>query len=105
MAAAVAVVARELALVDPEAGPEQFSAGITAANGTWLRVRDSRVRLSLGLLDRVAGDAVLHREFEDAWFVRKAGALTLSDSAESWTPRRLAWVLPPYRRAFTDLDA
>ncbi|MEY9935008.1 hypothetical protein ABH926_009679 [Catenulispora sp. GP43] len=137
----VAAVARDLALLGPDADPAQLLDGLDLANGTWLRVRDDHpqpwqtvpaalgftsdvslyfrldkwqdltaqqddlIRLSLGLLDHVPGDMVLHREYETAWFVRKAGVLTLTDLADRWTPERLAWVTHPYQRAFIDLDA
>lgn len=47
---------------------------------------------------------MLHRELEAGWFVRRSGALVLSDRADLWIPERLAWVARPYTRALIDLD-
>lgn len=66
--------------------------------------QDDVVRLALGLLDADSGDAVLHRELEAGWFIRRAGALALSDRTDLWTPERLAWVTQPYIRTLIDLD-
>lgn len=50
------------------------------------------------LLERVPGDAVLHYEDAEVWFVRRGGELILNDDDEIWIPDRLARVPPPYRR-------
>jgi hypothetical protein len=51
---------------------------------------DELVRLTFGVLDVVPGDAVLHRESETIWLLRRGGELSLHESAEVWTPARLA---------------
>ena len=61
--------------------------------------------LIAGLLDRIPGDALLHRDLESAWLVRKDGDLILDESDEAWPQQRLAALGPPYRRAVIDLDA
>jgi hypothetical protein len=66
--------------------------------------QDDALRLALGLLDHDPGDAVFHRELEAGWFVRKGGALVLSDRTDLWTPERLAWVSHPYTQALIELD-
>ncbi|WP_409494332.1 SitI3 family protein [Amycolatopsis sp. cmx-11-12] len=60
--------------------------------------QDHMIRLTLGLLDVVPGDAVLHFDYETVWLVRREGVLSLSDRQDLWTLRRLAMVRPPYRR-------
>ena len=62
------------------------------------------VGLTLDVMGRIAGDAVLHREMETAWLVRKDGSITLNDRDDIWPPERLASVPQPYRRAAIDLD-
>ncbi|HEX5115505.1 MAG TPA: SitI3 family protein [Pseudonocardiaceae bacterium] len=60
---------------------------------------DDMVRLLVGVLGRIAGDAVLHFQFETVWLLRKDGELTLNERDEHvWTPTRLAAVHLPYRR-------
>lgn len=60
---------------------------------------DDVLRLSVGLLDRVTGDAVLHREYEEILLLRRSGRLTLSERDELWTPERLGAVSPrPFHR-------
>ena len=66
--------------------------------------QDAIVRLAMALLHNVPGDAVLHREMETAWLIRKDDDITLNERDDLWTPERLAMVPPPYRRATTDLD-
>jgi hypothetical protein len=61
--------------------------------------KDGMVRLVTGLLDRVAGDAVLHLDYETVWLVRRGGELELSEREDLWTPARLSAVPPGYRRA------
>jgi hypothetical protein len=61
--------------------------------------QDDMIRLVSGLLERIPGDAVLHREFEDIWLLRRDGGLSLNESAELWPVQRLAAVSQPYRRA------
>ncbi|WP_049571566.1 SitI3 family protein [Streptomyces sp. SBT349] len=56
------------------------------------------VRLVLGLLERVAGDAVLHVHHEEVYLVRRDGRLTVSDDDDLWPPARLAWLPHPRER-------
>ena len=67
--------------------------------------QDEAVGLTVGVLDRIPGDAILHCDLETAWLVRKGEDLVLDDSDEVWTQQRLAALAPPYRRATIDLDA
>lgn len=55
---------------------------------------DDLMRLSVGLLDLVSGDAVLHRDFEDILLLRRSGQLLLNERDDLWTPQRLAAVRP-----------
>jgi hypothetical protein len=57
------------------------------------------VRLVSGLFERVPGDAVPHREFEDIWLLRRGGELTLNEQDDLWPPHRQAALSQPYRRA------
>lgn len=66
--------------------------------------QDVIVRLTAALLRDVPGDAVLHREMETAWLVRKGNDTTLNERDDLWTLERLALIPSPYRRATTDLD-
>ena len=61
--------------------------------------QDDMARLVSGLLTRVSGDAVLHRDFEDIWLLRRGGDLSLNESPDLWPAQRLAAVSQPYRRA------
>ncbi|KOV76907.1 SitI3 family protein [Nocardia sp. NRRL S-836] len=69
---------------------------------------DDVLALSVGLLDHVAGDAVLHRDFEEILLLRRAGQLLLNERDDLWTAQRLAAVRPrPFRRethAFSEED-
>ena len=60
--------------------------------------QDDVVRLTSGLLGRVPGDAVLHRELETIWLLRRGGELTVSEQGDIWPPQRLAALGLPYRR-------
>ena len=64
---------------------------------------DDIVRLALGLLDVVAGDAVLHRELELVWLLRRGGEVSLHERDDLWTPERLALVgaRPHHRRTWS----
>ncbi|MFF1903818.1 SitI3 family protein [Kitasatospora sp. NPDC058218] len=64
--------------------------------------QDDTVRLTLGLLGQVTGDAVLHLDYEDVWLVRQGGALSLSERSDLWPAQRLAAVPQPYRRETQD---
>ncbi|MFI0155155.1 SitI3 family protein [Streptomyces lydicus] len=61
--------------------------------------QDDMIRLTSGLLGRVAGDAVLHFQFEDIWLLRRGAGLSLSERDDLWPPERLALVPHPYSRA------
>lgn len=61
--------------------------------------QDDVVRLVSGLFEHVPGDAVLHREFEDIWLLRRGGELTLNEQDDLWPPHRQAALSQPYRRA------
>ncbi|MCO1581191.1 SitI3 family protein [Crossiella sp. SN42] len=56
------------------------------------------VRLVSGLLARVGGDAVLHRDLDQVWLLRRDGELSLSERTDIWPPERLAAVSQPYHR-------
>lgn len=60
--------------------------------------QDDMVRLVSGLLDRLPGDAVLHRDFEDIWLLRRAGEVTLSEQQDLWPPHRQAALSQRYGR-------
>jgi hypothetical protein len=60
--------------------------------------QDDVVRLTLGVLGRVPGDAVLHRELETIWLLRRGGDLTISERDDIWPDRRLAILDQPVRR-------
>jgi len=60
--------------------------------------QDKMIRLVTALLALDESDAILHREYEDIWLLRKNGELTLSNSSDSWTPSRLTSVTTPYER-------
>lgn len=60
--------------------------------------QDDMIRMASGLLSRVAGDAVLHFQFEDIWLLRRGGELSLNERDDLWPPGRLAVVTQPYRR-------
>lgn len=64
---------------------------------------DDIVRLALGLLDVVAGDAVLHRELELVWLLRRGGEVSLHERDDLWTSERLALVgaRPHHRRTWS----
>ncbi|MEU1505654.1 SitI3 family protein [Kitasatospora sp. NPDC005748] len=64
--------------------------------------QDDTVRLTLGLLGQVPGDAALHLDYEDVWLVRQGGELTLSERSDLWPAHRLAAVPAPYRRQTQD---
>ncbi|GGU66663.1 SitI3 family protein [Lentzea flava] len=60
---------------------------------------DDVVRWTVGLLDHVPGDAVLHFDYEVVWLVRRDGELSLNERDDIWTPSRLAAVgNRPHRR-------
>ncbi|MFJ9949126.1 SitI3 family protein [Kitasatospora sp. NPDC091207] len=64
--------------------------------------QDDTVRLTLGLLGQVPGDAVLHLDYEDVWLVRQGGELSLNERSDLWPAQRLATVPQPYRRQTQD---
>lgn len=60
--------------------------------------QDEMIRLASRLLERVAGDAVLHFQFEVIWLLRRSGEMSLNERDDLWPPRRLAVVSRSYRR-------
>jgi hypothetical protein len=56
------------------------------------------IRLSLGVLSRIPGDALLHSGHDEVWLLRRGGRLTVNDSL--WKPRQLALLSQPYERGF-----
>jgi hypothetical protein len=57
------------------------------------------LRMVLGLLAVIPGDAVLHYEHAEVWLVRRDGRVVLSDDDSTWPPDRLARVDVPYERS------
>jgi hypothetical protein len=55
------------------------------------------LRLVLGVLARIPGDALLHFEHDEVWLLRRGGRLTVNDSL--WKPNQLALLTQPYERA------
>jgi hypothetical protein len=55
------------------------------------------LRLSLGVLDRIQGDALLNFQFIELWMLRKDGKLTIND--ELWKPEYRALIKQPYEAA------
>ena len=55
------------------------------------------LKLALGILARISGDALLHYEHDDVWLLRRGGRLTVNDSL--WKPNQLALLSQPYDRA------
>lgn len=55
------------------------------------------LKLTLGVLARIPGDALLHHEHDDVWLLRRGGRLTVDDSL--WKPTQLALLSQPYERA------
>ncbi|MCP3803943.1 SitI3 family protein [Allokutzneria sp. A3M-2-11 16] len=66
--------------------------------------QDDVVALTVGVLKRVPGDAVLHRETETIWLLRRDGELTVNEQDDIWPPHRLALVDIPYRRETHTFD-
>jgi len=60
---------------------------------------DTMVRLTAVLLENFPGDAALTWDLEQVWLLRCNGELTLNERDDLWTPRRLAFIPLPYRRA------
>lgn len=52
------------------------------------------LRVSLGVLDRVPGDALLNYQFVELWMLRKNGTLTINDGL--WKPEYRALIKQPY---------
>jgi hypothetical protein len=61
--------------------------------------QDDVVRFTSGILTRIAGDAVLHRELETIWLLRRNGEISISEQDDLWPSRRIAALSLPYRRA------
>lgn len=55
------------------------------------------IRLVLGVLARIPGDALLHFEHDDVWLLRCGGRLTINDSL--WKPQQVALLSQAYERA------
>jgi hypothetical protein len=60
---------------------------------------DDIVRITSALLDRIPADAVLLREYEQIWLLRRDGELSLNERTDIWPPHRLALITQPYQRA------
>jgi len=60
---------------------------------------DEMLRLTFGLLEAVASDAVLHYEYSEVYLARLGGRLLLSDDDVVWPPEELARVPVLYERA------
>jgi hypothetical protein len=60
---------------------------------------DDMIRLVSSLLDRVPGDAMLNRAYEQIWLLRRSGDLSVSERTDIWPPHRLAALSQHYRRA------
>ena len=60
------------------------------------------LRLALGVLARVPGDALLHHGHDEVWLLRRGGRLTVNETL--WRPRQLAllrsWPYEPGSPAF-----
>ena len=55
------------------------------------------LKLALGVLARIPGDALLHLEHDDVWLLRRGGRLTVNDSL--WKPNQLALLTQSYERS------
>lgn len=55
------------------------------------------LKLALGVLARIPGDALVHLEHDEVWLLRRGGRLTVNDSL--WKPNQLALLSQPYERA------
>lgn len=87
--------------------------GVEPSVSVWLQVngtiscdpqRRALLTVALGLLDRVPGNAVLHFEYAEVHFVRRAGRLLLSNRDDVWRQRYLAMVRHPYERTRLDIS-
>lgn len=54
------------------------------------------LRLTLGVLARIPGDALLHYEHDEVWLLRRGRTLTVNDSL--WRPQQLGLLSGPYER-------
>jgi hypothetical protein len=71
------------------------------------RQKDDMVRITLDLLRQLPGDAVLERELEVIWLLRRGGDLFLGDEPKFWTPERRQWISESYQwmpKAFPQSD-
>lgn len=65
---------------------------------------DDMVRITSRLLERAPDDLILWMpESERIWLLRQDGDLSLS-AEDMWTPRRLAMITQPYRRATATIE-
>ncbi|MFB7612789.1 SitI3 family protein [Kitasatospora sp. NPDC056181] len=88
---------------DPQIGGRPFGATVAVAfrldkTADVAGQQDDAVRLTLGLLAQVPGDAVLHLDYEEVWLVRQGGELSLSERSDLWPARRLTGLPLPYHR-------
>ncbi|WP_086826504.1 SitI3 family protein [Allokutzneria sp. NRRL B-24872] len=60
--------------------------------------QDDVIALTVALLERVPGDAVLHFQLEVIWLLRRGGRLTITEQDDWWPPHRLTLLDIPYRR-------
>lgn len=60
------------------------------------------LRIVLGILARISGDAVLHFEHDEVWLLRRDGRLTIN--GELWKPQQQALLSQPYERASLAFD-
>lgn len=60
---------------------------------------DAMVGIVAGVLAAVPGDAFLDSDYEVLWLVRRGDDLSLHEDDRVWTPRRLAMITQPFRRA------
>ncbi len=60
--------------------------------------QDDVVRMTSAVLRRVTGDAVLHRDLEHIWLLRRDELVSVSEEDTWWPAERLALVGLPYQR-------
>jgi hypothetical protein len=60
------------------------------------------IRLTLGVLDEIPGDALFHSQHNWVFLLRRGGRLTINDDDDIWTPGHLALLPQSYERAQLD---
>lgn len=61
------------------------------------------LRLALGVLARIRGDALLHFEHDEVWLLRRGEKLTVNESL--WKPQQLGLLRPqPHERGLLAFD-